>query len=815
MAKEQKIIPIYKAEAFLIPVKYLSSDDIDKAKEQFTYRFYDDKKCAKCENAPDRHNDVCDACDAFKGIRRTAKIVQKGERDFLSLPVGASKKVKKWLIRTGHADHYKVKERFPERTPFRRRIKMIRTPYDYQLEAASVMLKKKRGILKSAPRTGKCIVGDSLIMSDYGIQSIDSLFTDLPLSETKESIFKTTGLSIASFKGSRDVAHLYSKIVDKTIKITTHYGYEIHGTPNHPVQVVGEDFKLAWKELQDIRQNDFLVVSRKQQWTGSGDSLFDHSDDYRLTNDTKILQKFPKKMTIELARLLGYWVANGSLNVRGCLNISTNNLEVQDDFIRCVRKVFPKMRCVARSGVKGCAGEVQAHSVQVASFLKDACGLTFDVAKGKSIPSILLSSDRKFFLEFLGAYTTCDAWVHTGGIQYTSASKMLMKQLHVCLTYLGVVGRFRSSRGCATNGSGIVRSYYSIFTSVAETNKLLKLIDLRRNVNVSKATTDVLDIIPNGLTNLTRFQSKHASAGYGWKKKNGKSFKTEKVGKLRLKRLSAAKRKGHLNRNQVSNVNTELMQWLDPKAHKDFNAIINPDLFFTQVTSIKIEKKPVRVYDVEVPKGHHFIANGLVNHNTVMATDVICRIGSKTLIFGSQLEWLKQFRATFIGVKDEQTGEWKKAPFTNARPNQIKICKTLKDFQTTDICLCTFSQFMSKKSKILLEQVREMFTTIAVDECFTKDHEVKLADGSYVPIATLLDNWNGTEVLSFNHMTGVEESKPVISSFSKDVTQLVKLRIDGEEFKCSLTHPFWSESRLAYVLAKDLLPGEKVRKSQP
>lgn len=159
----KKIIPIYKCEAYLIPVKYLSGDDIEKAKEQFCYRFYAENKCSKCDNVSDRHNDICDACDAFKGMRRTAKVVQKGERDFLSLPVGASKSVKRWLIRTGHADNYEVKERHPERTPFKRRIKMIRKPYDYQLEASKVMIKKRRGILKSAPRTGKTVMATEVI----------------------------------------------------------------------------------------------------------------------------------------------------------------------------------------------------------------------------------------------------------------------------------------------------------------------------------------------------------------------------------------------------------------------------------------------------------------------------------------------------------------------------------------------------------------------------------------------------------------------------------------------------------------------------
>jgi superfamily II DNA or RNA helicase len=94
---------------------------------------------------------------------------------------------------------------------------------------------------------------------------------------------------------------------------------------------------------------------------------------------------------------------------------------------------------------------------------------------------------------------------------------------------------------------------------------------------------------------------------------------------------------------------------------------------------------------------------------TVMATLVITRVGGKTLILGSQLEWLLQFRETFVGSETQDK-------FTNCRQAQIKVCKTLKDFQETDICLSTFSKFMSKSGKILLEKIKDLFRTVVADE---------------------------------------------------------------------------------------------------
>lgn len=94
---------------------------------------------------------------------------------------------------------------------------------------------------------------------------------------------------------------------------------------------------------------------------------------------------------------------------------------------------------------------------------------------------------------------------------------------------------------------------------------------------------------------------------------------------------------------------------------------------------------------------------------TVMAVAVIVEAAEKTLILGSQREWLLQFQETFLGSKEQKA-------FTNALPSQVRICKTLEDFKTTDVCLSTFARFHSKRGKVLLEQIKDLFGTVFIDE---------------------------------------------------------------------------------------------------
>jgi len=94
---------------------------------------------------------------------------------------------------------------------------------------------------------------------------------------------------------------------------------------------------------------------------------------------------------------------------------------------------------------------------------------------------------------------------------------------------------------------------------------------------------------------------------------------------------------------------------------------------------------------------------------TVFATMLILKIGAKSLIIAAQRDWLLQFQETFIG---SETAD----PVTNAKPRQIKICKTYEDFESTDVCLATVQQFMNPRGKKLLERIRSMFHVVVADE---------------------------------------------------------------------------------------------------
>lgn len=188
---------------------------------------------------------------------------------------------------------------------------------------------------------------------------------------------------------------------------------------------------------------------------------------------------------------------------------------------------------------------------------------------------------------------------------------------------------------------------------------------------------------------------------------------------------------------------------------------------------------------------------------TILGVLLAAKIGHKTLIIASQREWLSQFMYSFIGKPDEPA-------FTNMSPKRIGFCKTEEDFERNDVCLASFQMFMSPKGKELLKVISRIFRVILIDECFTKDHEV-LTDKGYVPITEVVESPESYKAVSFNHATGTSELKQVTKGIVKKTRQLVKITVNGEVFKCTPEHPWWSEDRQDYVKAKDIQVGEKIR----
>ncbi len=149
-------VKIIKREALFINRKDLAPSQYKKLVEDYTFRFYEDKACDgngktdPCEFRPERHTDVCNSCAAFKGGANLAVPIVLNEKKYLKLPIGGLPKIEAYLKDTEVVEKHKHNPIKP--------FKFLGTLKEYQGPAIKALIKYKRGILRSKPRTGKTVM---------------------------------------------------------------------------------------------------------------------------------------------------------------------------------------------------------------------------------------------------------------------------------------------------------------------------------------------------------------------------------------------------------------------------------------------------------------------------------------------------------------------------------------------------------------------------------------------------------------------------------------------------------------------------------
>lgn len=149
MAKSSSSTAVIIRERVYIPLKLVNTNDV---KEHYTRKMYEDKNCAKCEYMQDRHSYLCDTCESYKGTIKLYNLKTKKGVNYIGIPVGDKKNFerKTGLLRS----EIKFKD-MRTRSPFTVKFKQLIEPRDYQQVVIDEFLKKKYGLIKAPPRTGK------------------------------------------------------------------------------------------------------------------------------------------------------------------------------------------------------------------------------------------------------------------------------------------------------------------------------------------------------------------------------------------------------------------------------------------------------------------------------------------------------------------------------------------------------------------------------------------------------------------------------------------------------------------------------------
>ncbi|MEO6887645.1 MAG: LAGLIDADG family homing endonuclease [Ktedonobacteraceae bacterium] len=454
----------------------------------------------------------------------------------------------------------------------------------------------------------KCLSGDALVYTATGIRRLDSLAQEgHPVGESRD-----IEMQVASSTGIETTTHLYRMGTGKTKRIVTRRGFMQEGTLEHRIQVVNTDGVLVWRRHDELQLGDWLVLQKGQNLWGPDVALQWQAQRPKHAQSIQT----PERMTPELARWLGYLVAEGDVRPDGAVRFTNTEDALRTDYTHLTQQLFgitPRQYPTA----------VQLNNVALADFLQYAGFKTG--ASHKEIPWTVLQSSRESMLEFLAGYFAGDGTVNLNGrLSWTTDSEELSRQLQIVLLNLGVVSRRVMQMQRASHDSEY-RNYWTVTASGADADLLasqMRLLPQRKQLTYEKVTLRMersgrADVIPNTAGYWTAISEElqqvavaRAQVNGGYHSSNRQEAHQvlgEDYGNLHQLRSGTV----DCTRAMATKVLGKLEGWVEPPP--GLNMLLNPSQFYDTIVSL--EDGEAECWDLHVPGSNTFVANGIVNHN--------------------------------------------------------------------------------------------------------------------------------------------------------------------------------------------------------
>lgn len=123
------------------------------------------------------------------------------------------------------------------------------------------------GMIIASTGGGKCVTGDNLVQTEDGIIKIKEIPHHFNVDHyTGQSEAKVASYTTEGVYTPRNTSHWFNMGHSETIRITTRDGFEIEGTPEHPLLVITKDKELDFVELQDMIRGDYITLAKPDMW---------------------------------------------------------------------------------------------------------------------------------------------------------------------------------------------------------------------------------------------------------------------------------------------------------------------------------------------------------------------------------------------------------------------------------------------------------------------------------------------------------------------------------------------------------------------
>lgn len=458
-----------------------------------------------------------------------------------------------------------------------------------------------------------CLIGDShLISTNEGLVYLEDLGGELEGFSEIKGEYKT--------KNHEDelvnIDEFYYNGEKETIKIELQNGNFIQGTPNHKLYVLDKNYTGIWKQLSDISKEDYIIGRKGLEFFGNSQKTIASIMGTPFSTDisggsTKNI-KIPKRVSKNLARLLGYLISDGSVSTNG-ISLSQVRNNVVEDFIKIVKSEFGlEATIIPDNRTENDLVSVVVNSRILRDFMyylgldKKCCD--------KTTPKIILQgAGRAQTAEYLKGLTL-DGHISTENITVmTSCSYKLIKEILIILNQFGIEGNI-----IKVNTEGTER----LFPNSDIPYKTKDAWAIYCNKINSKLFFQYIGFAEDRKT--FEFSDKFNSTQAKWSGSPVPNFGIRESLKDIDFDFKSQKCKNFI-RDYSSNYKSDLelsydniLYLIDLGLGSHIPDIITDKTYmFNKVINIKKEDIPKKTYDLHIKNGNSYIVNNIVSHNTI------------------------------------------------------------------------------------------------------------------------------------------------------------------------------------------------------
>jgi len=454
-----------------------------------------------------------------------------------------------------------------------------------------------------------CVSADTSIMTNQGLYKIEELAQHAKVK--KFAPIKQDELYSRNKNGLvAKITEAYNNGVEQTLRIQCVGGYEIQCTPRHQLVTLNLNGDRIWKRADELSPGDIVVGQKGHQlWNSKvGEQTLEELNGSKF-NFVKNMQhksiKFPKKMSKKLARLLGYMCSDGFVTKTG-IGLSQSRNNVSEDFQNLIADLFVLQTTVTKDKRSKTLHSYRVNSKELSQFFQWLGITKHDKIE---VPRVVRLAGKSHVKEFIKGLTLDGHVTKDNLCVATSISKPMLQQVQMLLLNMGIVANLIKTHngGKVTFPSGNVSNTqpaWSLYISdSAEAARFLRAVGFAETDKTNKAKTL--------FKKSSRLKLKGEVPDFEFRKK----FRQGPLKKLKSNSLyEKFQSLSHPSKDGMKLSRETLLEMADVglKLPEEF---ISQNWIFWTIKSVE-DAGMVQTYDLSVPNGNAYLANGFTSHNT-------------------------------------------------------------------------------------------------------------------------------------------------------------------------------------------------------